>query len=101
MNRTMIEGCGPWALVLAAWATYWEIARPPAATLPSILAVAQVVTEIAGDGRLGDNVLASLWRLLLGTLLGALTGRLLRELLRCGAKLGPKTASMTASSTLA
>ncbi len=64
----------PFAVVLAVWAVYWEIARPPAATLPSILAVAQVVTEIAGDGRLGDNVLASLWRLLLGASLGIVTG---------------------------
>jgi NitT/TauT family transport system permease protein/taurine transport system permease protein len=64
----------PFVAVLAVWATYWEIARPPAATLPSILAVVQVVTEIAGDGRLGDNVLASLWRLLLGASLGIATG---------------------------
>ena len=47
---------------------------PPAATLPSILAVVQVVGDIAGDGRLGANVLASLWRLLLGASLGILTG---------------------------
>jgi len=64
----------PFALVLAAWAAYWQIARPPAATLPSILAVVEVVGDIASDGRLGDNVLASLWRLLLGASLGIATG---------------------------
>jgi NitT/TauT family transport system permease protein/taurine transport system permease protein len=64
----------PFALVLAAWAAYWQIVRPPAATLPSILAVVQVVGDIASDGRLGDNVLASLWRLLLGASLGIVTG---------------------------
>jgi taurine transport system permease protein len=64
----------PFVAVLAVWAAYWQIARPPAATLPSILAVVQVVGDIAGDGRLGANVLASLWRLLLGASLGILTG---------------------------
>jgi NitT/TauT family transport system permease protein/taurine transport system permease protein len=64
----------PFVAVLVAWALYWWIARPPAATLPSILAVVQVVTEYAGDGRLGENVLASLWRLLLGASLGIATG---------------------------
>ncbi len=64
----------PFAVVLVAWATYWWIVRPPPATLPSIGSVVQVVTEYAGDGRLGENVLASLWRLLLGASLGIVTG---------------------------
>jgi len=64
----------PFVVVLAVWALYWWIVRPPAATLPPIAAVVQVVTEFAGDGRLGDNVLASLWRLLLGATLGIVTG---------------------------
>jgi ABC-type nitrate/sulfonate/bicarbonate transport system permease component len=70
----MLLPAAPFALVLAVWAAYWQIARPPAATLPSILAVVQVVGDIASDGRLGDNVLASLWRLLLGASLGIVTG---------------------------
>ena len=70
----MLLPAAPFAAVLAMWAVYWQIARPPAATLPSILAVVQVVGDIAGDGRLGANVLASLWRLLLGASLGILTG---------------------------
>ena len=70
----MLLPAAPFALVLAAWAAYWQIARPPAATLPSILAVVEVVGDIASDGRLGDNVLASLWRLLLGASLGIVTG---------------------------
>jgi NitT/TauT family transport system permease protein/taurine transport system permease protein len=64
----------PFAVVLAVWAVYWWIVRPPAATLPPISAVIQVITEFAGDGRLGENVLASLWRLLLGASLGIVTG---------------------------
>jgi NitT/TauT family transport system permease protein/taurine transport system permease protein len=64
----------PFAVVLAVWAIYWWIARPSAAELPSILAVVQVVGELAGDGRLAENVLASLWRLLLGASLGIVTG---------------------------
>jgi ABC-type nitrate/sulfonate/bicarbonate transport system permease component len=64
----------PFALVLVVWTIYWAIVRPPAATLPSVLTVVQVVTELAGDGRLWDNMLASLWRLLLGASLGIVTG---------------------------
>src|SRR5258708_30209890 len=59
----MLLPAAPFVAVLAVWAAYWQIVRPPAATLPSILAVVQVVGDIAGDGRLGANVLASLWRL--------------------------------------
>jgi len=70
----MLLPAAPFVAVLAVCAAYWQIVRPPAATLPSILAVVQVVGDIAGDGRLGANVLASLWRLLLGASLGILTG---------------------------
>ena len=64
----------PFALVLLAWAVYWTVARPTAATLPSIQDVISAMWELAAKGELSAHVLASLWRLLLGTLLGALKG---------------------------
>jgi len=64
----------PFALVLAAWAIYWTIARPPPATLPAPHDVADAVWELAARGDLATHVAASLWRLLLGTSLGVLTG---------------------------
>jgi NitT/TauT family transport system permease protein/taurine transport system permease protein len=70
----LVLPAAPFAAVLVIWAVYWSIARPTPATLPSIAAVAQVVGELAGDGRLAQHVLASLWRLLLGAALGIVTG---------------------------
>ncbi|HJZ45048.1 MAG TPA: ABC transporter permease subunit [Hyphomicrobiaceae bacterium] len=64
----------PFAFLLAAWAAYWAIVRPPAATLPAIQDVAGAMWELAVKGELTIHVLASLWRLLLGALLGVLTG---------------------------
>lgn len=64
----------PFALVLLAWVVYWTIAQPPPATLPAVQDVASAMWELAAKGELAIHVLASLWRLLLGTLLGALTG---------------------------
>jgi NitT/TauT family transport system permease protein/taurine transport system permease protein len=64
----------PFAFLLTAWAVYWAIARPTAATLPAIQDVAGAMWELAVKGELAIHVLASLWRLLLGSLLGVLTG---------------------------
>jgi NitT/TauT family transport system permease protein/taurine transport system permease protein len=64
----------PFAFLLTAWAGYWAIARPTAATLPAIQDVAGAMWELAVKGELAVHVLASLWRLLLGALLGVLTG---------------------------
>ncbi|MCC7347782.1 MAG: ABC transporter permease [Variibacter sp.] len=64
----------PFAVILAAWVVYWNIARPPAATLPSVSDVVSAVWTLAGDGRLAENVLASLWRLFLGAVFGIVTG---------------------------
>jgi ABC-type nitrate/sulfonate/bicarbonate transport system permease component len=64
----------PFALVLAAWAVYWSIARPTPATLPAAQDVARAMWDLAATGELATHVLASLWRLLLGALLGVVTG---------------------------
>jgi len=64
----------PFALLLAAWVIYWAIARPNAATLPSVQDVVAAMWELAVKGELAQHVLASLWRLLLGVALGVVTG---------------------------
>jgi NitT/TauT family transport system permease protein/taurine transport system permease protein len=64
----------PFVIILAAWAAYWAIARPPAATLPGVHHVASAVWELAADGQLFTHIAASLWRLVLGATLGIVTG---------------------------
>jgi NitT/TauT family transport system permease protein/taurine transport system permease protein len=64
----------PFALLLAAWIIYWAIARPNAATLPSVQDVVAARWELAVKGELAQHVLASLWRLLLGVTFGVVTG---------------------------
>ena len=64
----------PFVLLLAAWAIYGAIARPTAATLPTVQDVAAAMWELAVKGELAVHVLASLWRLLLGVSLGVITG---------------------------
>jgi NitT/TauT family transport system permease protein/taurine transport system permease protein len=64
----------PFVLILAAWVTYWAIARPSAATLPAVQDVAGAMWELAVKGELAVHVLASLWRLLLGVAMGVATG---------------------------
>jgi ABC-type nitrate/sulfonate/bicarbonate transport system permease component len=64
----------PFAVVLIAWAIYWHIARPPAATLPPIGDVVGTIAALTADGRLLDHILASLWRLFLGATVGIVTG---------------------------
>ena len=64
----------PFLAVLLGWSLYWWAARPSAATLPPVGAVVQVIGELAGDGRLAQHMLASLWRLVLGAGLGIITG---------------------------
>jgi taurine transport system permease protein len=64
----------PFALVLAAWSLYWTLARPNSETLPAVSDVVATMWSMAIDGQLAVNVLASLWRLLLGATLGVLTG---------------------------
>jgi ABC-type nitrate/sulfonate/bicarbonate transport system permease component len=64
----------PFALVLVAWAVYWTIAQPTAATLPAVQDVVGAMWDLAAKGELATHVLASLWRLLLGAMLGVATG---------------------------
>ena len=64
----------PFALVLAAWTSYWTIAQPTAATLPAVQDVVGAMWDLAAKGELATHVLASLWRLLLGAMLGVATG---------------------------
>jgi NitT/TauT family transport system permease protein/taurine transport system permease protein len=64
----------PVLVILLLWTSYWWIARPPAAVLPSVGGVLEAVGELAASGRLLTDVLASLWRLLLGASLGIVTG---------------------------
>lgn len=64
----------PIVVILLAWTLYWWIAHPPPAVLPSAAAVLSAMGELAASGRLLTDVLASLWRLLLGASLGIVTG---------------------------
>ena len=64
----------PIVLIAAIWSIYWTIARPPLSILPSIAAVLESVIELSRSGQLLTDVLASLWRLLLGALLGIAMG---------------------------
>lgn len=64
----------PFMLLLAGWMAYWEIARPPLVTLPPIGRVLEAMRELWMQGQLQENMLASLWRLLLGAGLGIVTG---------------------------
>lgn len=64
----------PVLLVATIWTTYWLVAHPPLAILPSIPEVFGAALEQAQLGRLGPDILASLERLLLGSALGIATG---------------------------
>jgi ABC-type nitrate/sulfonate/bicarbonate transport system permease component len=64
----------PFVAILLAWIVYWNIVRPPPATLPSVTDVIATVVKLARDGDLGTHVLASLWRLFLGATFGIVTG---------------------------
>jgi ABC-type nitrate/sulfonate/bicarbonate transport system permease component len=64
----------PLAAILLIWTVYWNIAHPVAATLPPISGVLSAVVELTLSGRLIDDIVASLIRLLLGASLGIVTG---------------------------
>ena len=64
----------PFVFILLAWAIYWQIFRPTAATLPSIVDVVSAIWSMAADGQLWTHILASLWRLFLGATVGIVTG---------------------------
>ena len=64
----------PILLIGVAWSIYWNIGHPPLSVLPSISGVFESVVELAQSGRLVTDILASLWRLLLGAALGIVMG---------------------------
>ena len=64
----------PVLLIASVWSAYHYIARPPASILPSIPDVVAAIIDLARSGQLLTDVLASLWRLLLGASLGIVTG---------------------------
>ena len=64
----------PFLALLLAWSAYWLYARPSAGTLPPPWAVVQTLWDLATTGELWRHILASLWRLLVGTGVGVVTG---------------------------
>lgn len=64
----------PFVALIAGWSLYWLIARPPVGTLPPAWTVAEALWQLAADGELLANTLASLGRLVLGTTVGVVTG---------------------------
>lgn len=64
----------PFLALLAGWVLYWWLARPPVGTLPSPAQVGDAIWTLARDGELERHLLASLWRLILGTSVGVVTG---------------------------
>ena len=64
----------PILLIGVGWSVYWAIARPPLSVLPSLSAVVEATVELGRSGQLLTDVLASLWRLLLGAALGIVMG---------------------------
>ncbi len=64
----------PFILVLLAWLVLWDLVRPSRETLPPIRDVISTIYDLGASGQLAQNVLASVYRLVLGSVLGILTG---------------------------
>ena len=64
----------PFVIVLIAWVLLWDVFHPSKETLPPIRDVLSTIRDLAASGQLAQNVLASVYRLLLGSVLGILTG---------------------------
>jgi ABC-type nitrate/sulfonate/bicarbonate transport system permease component len=64
----------PALAILAAWFLYWAIVRPPPSVIPSIADVVRTGAELAFGGRLLDDFIASMGRLLSGVAFGVATG---------------------------
>ena len=64
----------PALAILAAWAVYWAIVRPPPSVIPSIADVVRTGAELAFGGRLLGDFIASMGRLLGGVAFGVATG---------------------------
>jgi ABC-type nitrate/sulfonate/bicarbonate transport system permease component len=64
----------PFVIALGAWALLWDVFQPSRETLPPIRDVLSTIRDLGASGQLTENVLASVYRLLLGSVLGILTG---------------------------
>jgi NitT/TauT family transport system permease protein/taurine transport system permease protein len=64
----------PFVIVLLIWIAATDILRPSKETLPPVTDVLSSIKELALSGQLATNVVASLYRLLLGSILGIVTG---------------------------
>jgi taurine transport system permease protein len=64
----------PPAILLAAWSIYWAVEQPPPSIMPSVLGVVRTFGELAMGDRLGNDIVASMGRLLGGAIFGIVTG---------------------------
>jgi taurine transport system permease protein len=64
----------PAVIVLVAWSVYWAIAQPPPSVMPSVAAVIRTFGELVMGDRLGNDIIASMARLLSGVAFGVVTG---------------------------
>lgn len=64
----------PFVLVVTIWMLATTYLQPSKETLPPVTDVLSAIKELALSGQLGTNVVASLYRLLLGSILGIVTG---------------------------
>jgi taurine transport system permease protein len=64
----------PAVIVLIAWSVYWAIEQPPPSVMPSVPAVIRTFGELVMGDRLGNDILASMARLLGGVAVGIVTG---------------------------
>jgi ABC-type nitrate/sulfonate/bicarbonate transport system permease component len=64
----------PFVIVVLIWIMATGILKPSKETLPPVTDVLASIKELALSGQLATNVVASLYRLLLGSILGIITG---------------------------
>jgi ABC-type nitrate/sulfonate/bicarbonate transport system permease component len=76
LDRTtwILVPAAPFVLVLVIWMLATTYLQPSKETLPPVADVLSSIKELALSGQLATNVIASLYRLLLGSILGILTG---------------------------
>jgi NitT/TauT family transport system permease protein/taurine transport system permease protein len=70
----MLVPAAPFLIVLLIWVMATGILHPSKETLPPVTDVISSIHELAVSGQLTTNVIASLYRLLLGSILGIVTG---------------------------
>ena len=70
----MLVPAAPFLIVLLIWVMATGILHPSKETLPPVTDVIASIHELAVSGQLATHVIASLYRLLLGSVLGIVTG---------------------------